>query len=210
MRLQIVASMTGKVLVISDPLYVSGPQSCGIFGASPGYVTNGQVRLLFPPSHEMGACLSWFLRLSVWVLLRWQPPQSSWHTPQAPSRPGAGYLFAQLLSKALQGSFQALLLHVQVYIYSLDSNSEQYKLSQTLEGNSSSVTGFGTDIGESHAITYAAAMRHYGLHAIMYAAAMWHFVHANDRRSVLGRNTHQSPTRVLHACLAHEAAFQPA
>jgi hypothetical protein len=29
--------------VISDPLYTSGPQTCGIFGAAPGYVTSGQV-----------------------------------------------------------------------------------------------------------------------------------------------------------------------
>lgn len=41
--MQVVVSSTGKVLVVSDPLAVSGPQSCGIFGAMPGYVTSGQV-----------------------------------------------------------------------------------------------------------------------------------------------------------------------
>lgn len=46
--LQIAASMTGKVLVVADPLYTTGPQSCGIFGSSPGYVTNGQVSLPAP------------------------------------------------------------------------------------------------------------------------------------------------------------------
>ena len=45
---QIAASMTGKVLVVADPLYTTGPQSCGIFGSSPGYVTNGQVSLPAP------------------------------------------------------------------------------------------------------------------------------------------------------------------
>ncbi len=40
---QVTVSDTGKWLVVSDPLAVSGPQSCGIFGAMPGYVTSGQV-----------------------------------------------------------------------------------------------------------------------------------------------------------------------
>lgn len=40
---QVTVSDTGKWLVVSDLLAVSGPQSCGIFGAMPGYVTSGQV-----------------------------------------------------------------------------------------------------------------------------------------------------------------------
>lgn len=39
-------------------------------------------------------------------------------------------------------------LGLQVYIYTLDADTNQYNLSQTLSGNSSSVTGFGTDIGQ--------------------------------------------------------------
>ncbi len=38
---------------------------------------------------------------------------------------------------------------LQVYIYTLDADTYQYNLTQTLSGNSSSVTGFGTDIGQS-------------------------------------------------------------
>lgn len=72
---QIAATDTGKLVVVTDPLAVYGPQSCGIFGASPGYITNGQV-----------------------------------------------------------------------YVYQLGDN-QQYKLIQTLQGNTSSATGFGTDIG---------------------------------------------------------------
>ena len=28
--------------MVTDPLAASGPQTCGIFGASPGFITNGQ------------------------------------------------------------------------------------------------------------------------------------------------------------------------
>ena len=42
---------------------------------------------------------------------------------------------------------------MQVYIYTLDADTNQYNLTQTLSGNSTSVTGFGTDIGEdSHGL----------------------------------------------------------
>lgn len=75
--LQIIASETGKLLIVTDPLALYGPQSCGaaIFGAAPGYISNGQV-----------------------------------------------------------------------YVYQL-GDDKQYKLIQTLQGNTSAVTGFGTDIG---------------------------------------------------------------
>jgi hypothetical protein len=73
-----VATDTGKLLVVTDPLAVSGPQSCGIFGAAPGYVTSGAV-----------------------------------------------------------------------YVYSYDG--QQYKLVQTLQGNTSTATGFGADVGKCQA-----------------------------------------------------------
>ncbi len=73
--MQVVVSDSGKWLVVSDPQFVTGPQSCGIFGAMPGYVTSGQV-----------------------------------------------------------------------YVYQ-QQGDQSYKLTQTLQGNTSSATGFGTDIG---------------------------------------------------------------
>lgn len=72
---QVVATSTGSLLVITDPLAVSGPQSCGTFGAAPGYVTTGAV-----------------------------------------------------------------------HIYTQQSGT-QYQLAQTLQGNASSVSGFGADVG---------------------------------------------------------------
>ena len=72
---QVVASPTGSMLVITDPLAVSGPESCGVFGAQPGYLTTGAV-----------------------------------------------------------------------YVYTQQSGT-QYMLAQALQGNTSSVSGFGADVG---------------------------------------------------------------
>ena len=35
-----------------------------------------------------------------------------------------------------------------MYVYTLNNSTQQYNLTQTLQINSSSVTGYGTDIGE--------------------------------------------------------------
>lgn len=36
-----------------------------------------------------------------------------------------------------------------MYVYTLNNSTQQYNLTQTLQVNSSSVTGYGTDIGEA-------------------------------------------------------------
>ncbi|BDA46915.1 hypothetical protein COCOBI_09-3680 [Coccomyxa sp. Obi] len=71
---KVVVADSGKWLVVSDPQFVMGPQSCGIFGAMPGYLTSGQV-----------------------------------------------------------------------YVYQ-QQGDQSYKLTQTLQGNTTSATGFGADI----------------------------------------------------------------
>ena len=46
----------------------------------------------------------------------------------------------------------------QVYVYTLNSTTNLYNLTQTLQGNTSDVTGFGADIGKlraSHALAGA-------------------------------------------------------
>ena len=183
---QIAVSSTGKVLVIADPLYTTGPQSCGIFGASPGYLTNGQVHHTLPQTQPLSCMSACGVPPLMPVCIASGQVQHSCsstgnrlgpHDVQPSHGPHKllGSELTAILCKLCARAQSHILTHsrpcpvrdhtvvpaLQVYIYTLDTDTNQYNLTQTLSGNSTSVTGFGTDIGEdSHGLIPRPALAH--------------------------------------------------